>query len=122
MERMVEREERRQSALRRAAEEEGQREKLLIDHGLQKESATLRRIIELEKNKVHAIREHQNNQFIHMEQARRRRELQERERQAKLERIRKRREERLTFCDPYARYVARTRNVGLATPAVAQGK
>ncbi|RNF17074.1 uncharacterized protein Tco025E_05060 [Trypanosoma conorhini] len=122
MVRMMEREERRQSALQRAADEDDKRGKLLIDHELQKESATLHRIVELERKKINAIREHQEKQLTRMELARRRRETMERERQAKLEEIRRRREARLLHSDPYAGYVARSKSLTPITPTAPQGK
>ncbi|ESS65784.1 hypothetical protein TCDM_05762 [Trypanosoma cruzi Dm28c] len=56
---MMEREERRLNVLQRAAEEYDRRGKVLIDYELQKESASLNRIIELEKKKVNTTRERQ---------------------------------------------------------------
>ncbi|ORC84302.1 uncharacterized protein TM35_000461210 [Trypanosoma theileri] len=115
MEQMAEREERRQSALHRAAEEEERREQMLIQNELQKEAATLQRIVELEEKKQQVSRERQERTLTRMEQAKQRRLAMERERQAKLDEIQRRREERLVHRDPYAAFLTKGKYRGPST-------
>ncbi|KAF5219793.1 hypothetical protein ECC02_007221 [Trypanosoma cruzi] len=113
---MMEREERRLNVLQRAAEEYDRRGKLLIDYELQKESASLHRIIELEKKKVNTTRERQCKLNNRMELAKMRREMMERERREKLEGALRRLEERVGHVDPYAVQISRRINKCFTTP------
>ncbi|KAH9586245.1 hypothetical protein LSM04_002515 [Trypanosoma melophagium] len=115
MEQMAEREERRQSALHRAAEEGERRERMLLQAELQKEAASLNRLVELEEKKQKEKKDRQERNLSRMEQAKQRRMALERERQAKLEEIRRRREERLVHRDPYAAFIAKEKYRGPST-------
>ncbi|RNC46876.1 hypothetical protein TcCL_NonESM03264 [Trypanosoma cruzi] len=119
---MMERGERRLNVLQRAAEEYDRRGKVLIDYELQKESASLHRIIELEKKKVNTTRERQCKLNNRMELAKMRREMMERERREKLEVTLRRLEERVGHIDPYAVQIARRINKGFTTPPLSQRK
>ncbi|PWV03118.1 hypothetical protein C4B63_1g72 [Trypanosoma cruzi] len=119
---MMEREERRLNVLQRAAEEYDRRGKVLIDYELQKESASLNRIIELEKKKVNTTRERQCKLNNRMELAKMRREMMERERREKLEVALRRLEERVGHVDPHAVQITRRINKAFTPPPLSQRK
>ncbi|EKF30652.1 hypothetical protein MOQ_005533 [Trypanosoma cruzi marinkellei] len=119
---ILEREERRLIVLQRASEEYDRRGKLLIDYELQKESASLHRITELERKKIETTRERQYKLHNRMELAKMRREMMERERQEKLEESRRRLEERVGYIDPCTMQIGRRINNGVNTPPLSQRK
>lgn len=95
-------EERRQAALQRVVEEEKRRGDMLIAQEIKKETATLNRIVDLERQKTRRLLEGKERQICRMLQAKQRREAMERERQQKLDALRLKREQQIVSRDPYA--------------------
>lgn len=99
---MADVEERRRAAQQRAAEDEERRGQMLIAMELEKESASLNRIVELEKKKLARIQAKKEKEVDRMMQAKLRREAMERERQKKLDLLQQKRTEKILHHDPYA--------------------